>query len=145
MLEIKNLQLEFRSEHQAVRAVDGVSFSIAPGETLGLVGESGSGKSVTALSIGRLLRTPPAFYAGGEILLEGRDVLKATDRELRDLRGRGVSYVFQEPGASLNPVVRVGAPFTPVPANRNLERDHFVPTPGKIVAAARAVLSGEAA
>ncbi len=103
------MQLEFRSDHQVVRAVDGVSFSIGPGETLGLVGESGSGKSVTALSIGRLLRTPPAFYAGGEILLEGRDVLQASSRELRELRGRGVSYVFQEPGASLNPVFRVGA------------------------------------
>ncbi len=109
MLEIRNLELEFRSDHQAVRAVDGVSFSIATGETLGLVGESGSGKSVTALSIGRLLRTPPAFYSGGEILLQGRDVLKASDLELRQLRGRGVSYVFQEPGASLNPVFRVGA------------------------------------
>jgi oligopeptide/dipeptide ABC transporter ATP-binding protein len=109
LLEIRNLEVEFRSEHQAVRAVDGVSFSIAPGETLGLVGESGSGKSVTALSIGRLLRTPPAFYSGGEILLQRRDVLKASDRELRELRGRGVGYVFQEPGASLNPVFRVGA------------------------------------
>jgi ABC-type dipeptide/oligopeptide/nickel transport system ATPase component len=94
LLEIRNLQLEFRSDHQPVRAVDGVSFSIGPGETLGLVGESGSGKSVTALSIGRLLRTPPAFYAGGEIWLQGRDVLKASNRELRQLRGRGVSYVF---------------------------------------------------
>ena len=109
MLEIRNLQLEFRSDQQAVRAVDGVSLAIGPGETLGLVGESGSGKSVTALSIGRLLRTPPAFYAGGEILLEGRDVLKASKRELQELRGRGVSYIFQEPGASLNPVFRVGA------------------------------------
>jgi oligopeptide/dipeptide ABC transporter ATP-binding protein len=109
LLEIRNLQLEFRSDQQAVRAVDGVSLAIGPGETLGLVGESGSGKSVTALSIGRLLRTPPAFYAGGEILLEGRDVLKASKRELQELRGRGVSYIFQEPGASLNPVFRVGA------------------------------------
>jgi len=109
LLEIRNLQLEFRSDRQAVRAVDGVSFSIGPGETLGLVGESGSGKSVTALSIGRLLRTPPAFYPGGEILLAGCDVLKASNRELRALRGRGVSYIFQEPGVSLNPVFRVGA------------------------------------
>jgi len=109
LLEIKNLQVEFRSDRQVVRAVDGVSFSIAAGETLGLVGESGSGKSVTALSIGRLLRAPPAFYAGGEIYLEGRDVLKASKRELQALRGRVVSYIFQEPGASLNPVFRIGA------------------------------------
>jgi len=103
------LQLEFRSDGHSVRAVDGVSLNIGQGETLGLVGESGSGKSVTALSIGRLLRTPPAFYAGGEILLEGHDVLKASKRELQKLRGRTVSYIFQEPGASLHPVFRVGA------------------------------------
>jgi peptide/nickel transport system ATP-binding protein len=109
LLEIRNLQLEFRSDEHSVRAVDGVSFSIAQGETLGLVGESGSGKSVTALSIGRLLRTPPAFYSGGEILLQGRDVLKASKRELQQIRGRVVSYIFQEPGAALNPVLRVGA------------------------------------
>jgi len=92
-----------------VRAVDGVSLSIGDGETVCLVGESGSGKSVTALSIGRLLRTPPACYPAGQILLDGRDVLKASKRELRELRGRGVSYIFQEPGASLNPVIRVGS------------------------------------
>lgn len=108
-MEIRNLQVEFRSDQQVVRAVDGVSLSIPPGQTLGLVGESGSGKSVTALSIGRLLRTPPAFYAGGEIFLEGRDVLNASKQELQQLRGRVVSYIFQEPGVSLNPVFRIGA------------------------------------
>jgi oligopeptide/dipeptide ABC transporter ATP-binding protein len=109
LLEIKNLQLDFRSSERSVRAIDGVSLSIGDGETVCLVGESGSGKSVTALSIGRLLPTPPAYYPAGEILLDGRDVLKASKRELRALRGRGVSYIFQEPGASLNPVFRVGA------------------------------------
>ena len=91
-----------------MRAVDGVSLSLAAGETLCLVGESGSGKSVTALSIARLLPSPPAFYAGGEILLEGRDVLRMSAAELRGIRGGLVSYVFQEPGASLNPVFRIG-------------------------------------
>ncbi len=109
MLEIKNLQLDFRSSEQSVRAVDGVSLTIGDGETVCLVGESGSGKSVTALSIGRLLPTPPAYYPSGEILLDGQDVLKASKREMRALRGRGVSYIFQEPGSSLNPVFRVGA------------------------------------
>lgn len=109
MLEIKNLQLEFRSNGRSVRVVDGVSLSIADGQTVCLVGESGSGKSVTALSIGRLLPTPPAYYPGGEIILDGCDVLKASKRELRALRGRGVGYIFQEPAASLNPVFRVGA------------------------------------
>jgi oligopeptide/dipeptide ABC transporter ATP-binding protein len=108
LLEIKNLQLEFGSGEQAVRAVDGVSFSISAGETLCLVGESGSGKSVTALSIARLLPSPPAHYPAGEILLNGRDVLQASKSELRRLRGGVVSYIFQEPGVSLNPVFRVG-------------------------------------
>jgi oligopeptide/dipeptide ABC transporter ATP-binding protein len=109
LLEIKNLRLEFRSGGQNFRAVDGVSLSIGDGETVCLVGESGSGKSVTALSVGRLLPTPPANYTSGEILLDGRDVLKASKREMRELRGRGVNYIFQGPGASLNPVFRVGA------------------------------------
>ncbi|HZM03577.1 MAG TPA: ABC transporter ATP-binding protein [Candidatus Saccharimonadales bacterium] len=108
MLEIKNLRLEFGSGEDAVCAVEGVSFSIGDGETLCLVGESGSGKSVTALSIARLLPSPPAHYPEGEILLDGQDVLRASPRQLRQLRGRGVSYIFQEPGASLNPVFRIG-------------------------------------
>lgn len=108
LLEIRNLKLDFVSEHTVLRAVDGVSFTIAPGETLCLVGESGSGKSVTALSIARLVPAPPARYVSGEILIRGRDVLKMSEAELRDIRGGTVSYVFQEPSASLNPVLRVG-------------------------------------
>ena len=108
LLEIRNLQIDFGRGPNALRAVDGVCLSLEPGKTLCLVGESGSGKSVTALSIARLLASPPAFYAGGEILLEGRDVLKMRAAELRGIRGGLVSYVFQEPGASLNPVFRIG-------------------------------------
>ncbi|MGY8673774.1 MAG: ABC transporter ATP-binding protein [Verrucomicrobiia bacterium] len=108
LLEIKNLQLEFGSGDRRVRAVDGVSMSIAAGETTCLVGESGSGKSVTALSIARLIPSPAASYPAGEILLEGRDVLKMDQRELRAIRGGVVSYVFQEPSSALNPVFRVG-------------------------------------
>jgi oligopeptide/dipeptide ABC transporter ATP-binding protein len=108
LLEIRDLQLDFKSGSTSVRAVDRLSLSIQEGESVCLVGESGCGKSVTALSIGRLLATPPAIYAGGEILLQGRDVLKLSNRELRSIRGGVVSYIFQEPGASLNPVVRVG-------------------------------------
>ena len=104
LLEIRNLQLDFGAH----RAVDGVSLNLEAGKVLCLVGESGSGKSVTALSIARLLPSPPARYAGGEILLQGRDVLKMSDRELREIRGGVVSYVFQEPASSLNPVFRVG-------------------------------------
>ena len=109
LLVVRGLQVEFVKDRRALRAVDGVSFQIRKGETLCLVGESGSGKSVTALSIARLLPAPPARYAGGEILLKGRDVLRMEREELRRIRGRTVSYVFQEPGASLNPVFRVGA------------------------------------
>jgi peptide/nickel transport system ATP-binding protein/oligopeptide transport system ATP-binding protein len=108
LLEIKKLQLDFGRGPNALRAVDGLSLTLDSGKTLCLVGESGSGKSVTALSIARLVASPPALYVGGEILLEGRDVLKMKPAELRDIRGGTVSYVFQEPGASLNPVFRVG-------------------------------------
>ena len=109
MLEILNLQIDFASGGRRLRAVDGVSFSIAAGETFCLVGESGCGKSATALAIARLLPEPPAHYAGGKILLDGVDVLQASERRLRALRGGVVAYIFQEPGAALNPVFRVGA------------------------------------
>jgi peptide/nickel transport system ATP-binding protein len=110
LLEIKDLQLEFgRDLGHAVRVLHGVSLSINAGETVALVGESGCGKSVTALSVARLLREPPAHYPGGEVLVEGRDVLQMPAAELRRIRGGVVSYVFQEPGASLDPVVRVGS------------------------------------
>jgi oligopeptide/dipeptide ABC transporter ATP-binding protein len=109
LLEIKNLQLDFVTDGQAARAVDGVSLHVDAGETVCLVGESGCGKSVTAQSIARLVPTPPARYVAGEILLNGRDALKMSQRELQAIRGGVVSYVFQEPSASLNPVFRVGA------------------------------------
>ena len=108
LLEIKNLKMDFGSGGEALRAVDGVSLAIGVGETVCLVGESGCGKTVTALSIARLVPAPPANYIGGEILLNGRDVLKMSNGELRNIRGGVVSYVFQEPGASLNPVFRIG-------------------------------------
>src|SRR5580704_6766161 len=108
LLEIKNLKLDFVSNDRSLRAVDDVSLTINAGETVCLVGESGCGKSVTALSIARLVPTPPARYVGGEILLNGQDVLKMSKQELRGIRGGVVSYIFQDPSASLNPVFRVG-------------------------------------
>jgi len=108
LLEIKNLKMDFGAGADALRAVDDVSLTIGAGETVCLVGESGCGKSVTALSIAQLVPAPPANYVGGEILLNGRDVLKMSNSELRGIRGGVVSYVFQEPGASLNPVFRIG-------------------------------------
>jgi len=105
LLDIQDLRIDFGT----TRVVDGVSLAIDEGQTLGLVGESGCGKSVTALSIGRLLATPPARHAGGRILLGGQEVLTLSSSGLRSIRGRVVSYIFQEPGASLNPVRRIGA------------------------------------
>src|SRR5438067_13566154 len=97
LLEIKNLKLDFVSGDASLRAVDDVSLSLDAGETVCLVGESGCGKSVTALSIARLVPTPPARYVGGEILLNGRDVLTMPKADLRSIRGGIVGYVFQEP------------------------------------------------
>ncbi len=109
LLEIKNLKMDFGAGAAALRAVDGVSLTIGAGETVCLVGESGCGKSVTALSVAQLLPSPPAHYVGGEILLNGRDTIKMSRAELQQIRGGVVSYVFQDPGASLNPVFRIGS------------------------------------
>jgi oligopeptide/dipeptide ABC transporter ATP-binding protein len=108
LLEIRDLQLEFATRDRSLRALDGVSLTVRAGETVCLVGESGSGKSVTALSITRLLPSPPARVIHGTIRLQGRDVLAMSERELRSVRGGVVSYVFQDPAASLNPVLRIG-------------------------------------
>jgi len=107
MLEIKDLQIGFSSESGITPALHGVSLSLKRGETLAIVGESGSGKSVTALAITRLLPTPPSVYQGGEILFEGRDLLKVSNAELRRVRGGKIAYIFQEPSTSLNPVYTI--------------------------------------
>ncbi|MDB5532417.1 MAG: oligopeptide transporter ATP-binding protein, partial [Hyphomicrobiales bacterium] len=109
VLDIRNLKTYFASDRGEVRAVDGVSLHIDAGETLGVVGESGSGKSVTSLSVMRLIAAPPGRYADGEILFEGRDILKLDKAAMRDLRGNKLSMIFQEPMTSLNPVFTVGA------------------------------------
>src|SRR3977135_1017420 len=106
ILDVHNLQTQFFTDAGIVRAVDGVSFSVTAGETLGIVGESGSGKSVTALSLMRLLEEP-ARIVGGEVRFQGRDVLAMNPDELRALRGDGVAMVFQDPMTSLNPVLRI--------------------------------------
>jgi oligopeptide/dipeptide ABC transporter ATP-binding protein len=108
LLEVMGLKTTFHTRAGDVKAVDGVSFSIAPGETLGIVGESGSGKSVTALSTMRLLPIPPAEIDGDHIIFEGRDVLEMDEHELRNLRGGKMAMIFQDPMTSLNPVYSVG-------------------------------------
>ena len=107
LLEVENLQTHFRTPDGINRAVDGVSFEVREGETLALVGESGCGKSVTALSILRLIPEPPGKIAGA-IRLQGRDLLRLSDRAMRDIRGNDISMIFQEPMTSLNPVLTIG-------------------------------------
>jgi oligopeptide/dipeptide ABC transporter ATP-binding protein len=108
LLSIRDLVTEFATPDGVVHAVDGVSYDVYPGETVGIVGESGSGKSVTVMSVLGLIPQPPGRIAGGQILLEGRDLLQLSDRELRKVRGKDIAMVFQDPMTSLNPVLRVG-------------------------------------
>jgi peptide/nickel transport system ATP-binding protein len=108
LLEIEGLKTHFFTRDGVVRAVDGVSFSVAPGETLAVVGESGCGKSVTSLSILRLIAAPPGRIVEGSIRFEGRDLLGLSERAMRDIRGNEISMIFQEPMTSLNPVLTIG-------------------------------------
>ncbi|MEO5951143.1 MAG: ABC transporter ATP-binding protein, partial [Chloroflexia bacterium] len=105
LLEVKDLHTNFHTGDGVVNAVRGVSFTLDEGETLGIVGESGSGKSVTALSIMRLIQTPPGKIASGEILYKGRNVLNFDQREMRQIRGKEIAMIFQDPMTSLNPVL----------------------------------------
>jgi ABC-type dipeptide/oligopeptide/nickel transport system ATPase component len=107
LLQVENLSINFRTENGLVEAVKSVSLSLEHGGSLAIVGESGSGKSVTALSLARLLPTPPAEFASGSIRFEGRDILAMSPAELRAVRGGGIAYVFQEPATSLNPVYTI--------------------------------------
>jgi peptide/nickel transport system ATP-binding protein/oligopeptide transport system ATP-binding protein len=107
LLEVNNLRTHFPTRAGLVRAVDGVSFSLDRGELLGLVGESGCGKSMTALSVMRLI-APPGKIVGGEILFDGKDLLKLSDSEMRQMRGDDIAMIFQDPMTSLNPVYTVG-------------------------------------
>lgn len=108
LIQVKNLQISFKYDGVMTPVIRGVSFDIKRGETLGMVGESGSGKSVTSREIMRLIATPPARIDSGEILFDGRDILKMSDDELRSIRGNRISMIFQEPMTSLNPVYTCG-------------------------------------
>ena len=108
LLELRELQTHFFTDDGVVRAVDGVSYDVHAGETLAVVGESGSGKSVTALSILRLVATPPGRIVGGSITFRGRDLLSLSETEMRAIRGKEISMIFQEPMTSLNPVYSCG-------------------------------------
>ena len=112
LLSVSSLRVHFHTDDGILKAVDGVSFEISAGETLGLDGESGCGKSVTAYSILQLLPVPPAEYAGGEIDFRGENLLALDDKAMRRVRGNLISMIFQEPMSSLNPIMSIGAQIT---------------------------------
>ena len=141
LLQVKGLRTYFHTEAGTAKAVDGVSFDIMPGEVVGLVGESGSGKSVTALSILRLIPDPPGKIMEGSILFKGQDLLKLSWEEIRRIRGREISMIFQEPMTSLNPVFTIGMQIMEVVLHheniskkeafdRSVEMLHLVGIPG---------------
>jgi oligopeptide/dipeptide ABC transporter ATP-binding protein len=112
LLDVKDLQTHFFTRDGVVRAVDGISFSLESGRTLGIVGESGCGKSVTALSIMGLIPKPPAQIVGGEVLFDGVDLTKLSEKKLENLRGKEIAMIFQDPMTSLNPTLTIGTQIT---------------------------------
>ena len=112
LLRVRDLRTSFNTPDGKVTAVNGISFDVNHGETLGLVGESGCGKSVSALSIMRLVPNPPGMIERGEVLFEGTDLLKISEREMQLVRGVGIGMIFQEPMSSLNPVLTIGRQIT---------------------------------
>jgi len=114
LLEVKNLKTYFYSDGVIIKSVDDLSFYVNEGETLGIVGESGCGKSVACLSLARLVETPPGKYEYGEILFKGEDLLRVSDARIRQIRGNDISFIFQEPMTSLNPVFKIGRQISEV-------------------------------
>ena len=108
LLSVHGLETRFRTREGIVHAVNGVSFQLERGETLGIVGESGCGKSVSVLSMLRLIPTPPGRIVGGRVMYQSKDMLKMTNEEIRRVRGSKISMVFQDPMTSLNPVIKIG-------------------------------------
>ncbi|MGD2076804.1 MAG: ABC transporter ATP-binding protein [Chloroflexota bacterium] len=108
LLEVSELQTEFHTAEGVVKAVNGISYSVGEGEILGIVGESGSGKSVSVLSLLQLLPEPPAFIKGGSAVFAGRDLLQMATQEIQSVRGNQISFIFQDPMTSLNPVLKIG-------------------------------------
>src|ERR1700723_3433594 len=108
LLRVRNLTLDFQTESGLITAVDAVSFDLFDGEILALVGESGCGKSATALALLRLIADPPGRIAGGEVRFRDRDLLRASEAEIRKIRGNRIAMIFQEPMTSLNPVHTIG-------------------------------------
>ena len=123
MLEVKNLKTHFFTRHGVVKAVDGVSFSVQEGETLGLVGESACGKTITCLSILRLVPQPAGRIVAGEIFMAGEDLMKKSEKEMGKIRGKQISMILQDPMTSLNPVFTIGQQVAwPIRLHQNLDR-----------------------
>lgn len=114
LLDIRNLQLSMRSYEGETQILHGIDLKIERGEIWGMVGETGSGKSLTGLSVSRLIPTPPGRYLDGSIAFQGKDLLKAADRDMRALRGRHIGMIFQDPTTNLNPVFRIGTQLVDV-------------------------------
>ena len=114
LIEVKNLKTYFYTEAGTVKAVNNVSFDIYEGEVLGIVGESGSGKSVTSLSINRLIPNPPGEIVDGEVIYKNQNLLDLSYDEMRNIRGRDIAMIFQEPMTSLNPVLKIGVQMNEV-------------------------------
>ncbi len=124
LLEVRGLKTQFLTDDGLVKAVDGISYDVHEGETLGLVGESGCGKSVSALSLMNLIPNPPGKVVAGEVLFEGQDLLKMSDDEIRHVRGNKMAMIFQEPMTSLNPVLTIGYQIgEPLEVHRGMSRD----------------------
>ena len=112
LLEVQDLKTQFYTSQGTVLAVDGITYNVEEGETVAIVGESGCGKSVSALSILKLIPWPPGRTVGGKINFMGQDLLKLSDAKIREIRGRDISMIFQEPMTSLNPVLTIGLQLT---------------------------------
>ena len=124
LLEVDDLHMHFFTRDGVVKAVDGVSFSLDSGRTLGVVGESGSGKSVTAMSIMRLIPEPPGKVVSGDIRFKGESILAMSEKDQRRLRGNRIAMIFQDPMTSLNPVYRIGKQIAePLVLHKNMSRD----------------------
>ena len=108
IIEIKDLVVEYHTDEAVIHAANGVSRNVRKGETLGLVGETGAGKTTIARAIMRILQTPPAKFCGGEILFNGEDIMKKSEKEMRKIRGNKIAMIFQDPMTALNPIETVG-------------------------------------
>lgn len=134
LLEVKNLRTYFYIREGVLRAVDGLSYSVNRGEFVALVGESACGKSVSALSVMRLIPYPPGIIVGGEIIFEGRDLLKLSEEEMRSIRGNRIAMVFQEPMTSLNPVLTIGRQLAEsLELHRRLTKEEALEEAGKLL------------